>query len=69
MSLDALDTGASIRLELVKLCYRHDKSEEEISARACKLENYVLSSASSVDSKSPTKTEKKPQAGTAKASV
>jgi hypothetical protein len=55
-------TDAELNLELLKLCYRHDMSAEEITARACKLSNFVLSSEQLVDS-NPAKPEaKKPRA-------
>ncbi len=41
-----MDT-AEIRLELLRLCHRHDRDAEEIINRACKLESYVLSSEAS----------------------
>jgi hypothetical protein len=62
MSLADLNTGASVRLEILKLCYRHDRTEEEISLRACKLENYVLSSEPLVDSNPAQPEAKKPRA-------
>lgn len=62
-------TNDELNLELLKLCYRHDKSEDEITARACKLSKFVLSSGPLVDSTATQQPEKKPRAGTAKASA
>lgn len=61
-------TDAELNLELLKLCYRHDRSEDEIIYRACKLQHYVLSSGQSVDS-NPEKEAKKPRTDKAKAPV
>lgn len=60
-------TPEDVRLEVLKLCYRHDRPEDEITSRACKLENYVLSSAPTVDSNPVQQGAKKPRADKAKA--
>jgi hypothetical protein len=62
-------TPAEMNLELVKLCYRHDKLPKDILDRATTLRKFVLSSASTADEKSVERNKRKKQAGTAKASA
>ncbi|WP_143220694.1 MULTISPECIES: hypothetical protein [unclassified Achromobacter] len=35
-------TPEELRLELLKLCHRHDKSAQEITAKCSELEKFVL---------------------------
>lgn len=60
-------TDTELNLELLKLCYRHDRTEEEISTRACKLGKFVLSSEPLVDSNPAQPEAKKPRADKGKA--